>query len=90
MVPFAQLLMLHIQRRGWSIAEFGRHVGLTTGAISLIIHSKRKPWFERGEAWCAALELEGRDREEFLDAMAIAASPSRVATIVARLERKAR
>jgi transcriptional regulator with XRE-family HTH domain len=89
-VTFAALLQAHLTTRNWTRSEFAKRVGLSAATISSILLERRKPWFERGKQWSDVLDLQGREREEFLDAMAIAASPSRVATILARLERRQR
>lgn len=54
----------------------------------MILRGKRTPRVERGEEWCDALRLSGREREEFLDVMGLAASPPRVAALVAKLEQR--
>lgn len=69
---------------------FAERIGMTPGAISALFRGRHRPQYRRGEQWADELGLDGRAREEFLDSMAVASAVSRVATIVARLERQAR
>ncbi len=89
MVSFSYLLRDYLANRGWNQKQFAQKVGVNPGTISAIILGKRKPWFGRATKWADALELKGAERETFLDSFALAASPSRMATVVARLEHKA-
>lgn len=89
MVSFSQLLRDYLTERGWTQKQFAKRVGVNPGTISAILLGKRKPWFGRAMKWADVLELKGAEREAFLDSFALAASPSRMATVVARLEHKA-
>ena len=80
----------HLAARTWTQAEFAQRVQMSPAGLNAILKGKRKPWFGRSIAWADALSLTGSEREDYLDAMAIAASPSRIAALVTRLERKRR
>lgn len=88
MIAFSVLLAQHLQSSDLTQEQFADLVGVSQSAVSAILLGKRKPRFFRAESWCNALKLEGREREQFLDSMAIASATSRVATIILRLERR--
>jgi transcriptional regulator with XRE-family HTH domain len=85
---FALLFAKHLHQSELTQGQFAERVGVSQSAVSAILLGKRKPRYSRAETWCTALGLVGREREQVLDSMAIAAASPRVAAIVARLERR--
>lgn len=88
MVPFSDLLRIHLDRLGLNQSDFARKVKVSRNTASKVIRGLAAPRWKRGEQWADALHLTGDEREAFLDAMHLAASPPRVPTIVSRLERR--
>lgn len=72
-----------------SQAELARRVGVTSGQMSKIVNGKSATFWKRGPKWCDVLKLDEPERQEFLEAMQVAASPPLIPVIITRLERRA-
>lgn len=81
-----RILTRLLQERGLSRRQAATLLGVSHQTINNAICGRYAPFWRHAEPWADALSLEGEARERFLDAMAVAASPARVAEIIARLE----
>lgn len=82
------LLSRILVERGISQRKLASLLGVSPSTITNCLAGTYAPYWKRAEPWADALELTGTERERFLDAMAVAAAPDRVALIIARLERR--
>lgn len=88
MESLAVLLDRLMAARGLSSRQLAKKVGRSDEFVRLVRTGKRAPYHGDGPRWAAALGLRGDEREQFLDAVAIAASPPRAQEMIARLKRR--
>lgn len=82
------LLARILEQRGISQRKLAELLGVSPSTITNCLAGTYAPYWKRAEPWADALGLSGPERERFLDAMAVAAAPDRVAAIIARLEQR--
>jgi transcriptional regulator with XRE-family HTH domain len=78
LITFGEYLYEAIKRKGVSLREFAPRLGVTHSMLSQIKSGQVRVPPERHEQWADALELQGDEREFFLDLAALSCAPPRV------------
>jgi transcriptional regulator with XRE-family HTH domain len=75
---FGEVLYELIARKQLSVRAIAPRLGVSHSMLSHIHTGYRPPPLERLEKWADVFELEGKEREYFLDLAALACAPERV------------
>jgi transcriptional regulator with XRE-family HTH domain len=75
--PFGDVLYARIHRMGMTTGQFAERVGISRPFLSQIANRKSPPPLDRMEKWADTLELEGDERDYFLDLAALELVPER-------------